>query len=156
MLKAAPKSGFAKIATLGASLYIRNQLLRDTDWASMADSLSPRAAGRCDVASCVGADLEQVADKPGEAMASSEPHRTAAARRSQSREDRVFHTGANLAAGRAAAPVATRAIVYCRRLSVGEAVGLPGGEGVSHVSCATEPSPNRCAGRPCRRPYQAV
>jgi asparagine synthase (glutamine-hydrolysing) len=42
MLKAAPKSGFAKIAILGASLYIRNQLLRDTDWASMADSLEVR------------------------------------------------------------------------------------------------------------------
>ena len=28
--------------------------------------------------------------------------------------------------------------MYCRRLSVGEAVGLPGGDGVSHVSCPTE------------------
>jgi asparagine synthase (glutamine-hydrolysing) len=42
MLKAALKSGFAKIATFGASLYIRNQLLSDTDWASMADSLEVR------------------------------------------------------------------------------------------------------------------
>jgi len=37
---------------------------------------------------------------------------------------------ANLAAARrAAAPAPTRTLVYCRRLSVGEAVGLPGGDG---------------------------
>ena len=32
----------AKVATLEASLYMRNQLLRDTDWASMAHSLEVR------------------------------------------------------------------------------------------------------------------
>jgi len=37
-----PKSTFAKIAALEASLYMRNQLLRDTDWASMAHSLEVR------------------------------------------------------------------------------------------------------------------
>jgi asparagine synthase (glutamine-hydrolysing) len=37
-----PKGGFAKIAALEASLYMRNQLLRDTDWASMAHSLEVR------------------------------------------------------------------------------------------------------------------
>jgi asparagine synthase (glutamine-hydrolysing) len=42
MLKPAPKNGFAKVATLEASLYMRNQLLRDTDWASMAHSLEVR------------------------------------------------------------------------------------------------------------------
>jgi asparagine synthase (glutamine-hydrolysing) len=33
---------FAKVASLEASLYMRNQLLRDTDWASMAHSLEVR------------------------------------------------------------------------------------------------------------------
>ena len=37
-----PASGFAKIALLESSLYMRNQLLRDTDWASMAHSLEVR------------------------------------------------------------------------------------------------------------------
>ena len=32
----------AKVATLEASLYMRNQLLRDTDWASMAHGLEVR------------------------------------------------------------------------------------------------------------------
>jgi len=35
-------SGFARVATLEATLYMRNQLLRDTDWASMAHSLEVR------------------------------------------------------------------------------------------------------------------
>jgi len=38
----APRSDFAKVATLESSLYMRNQLLRDTDWASMAHSLEVR------------------------------------------------------------------------------------------------------------------
>jgi asparagine synthase (glutamine-hydrolysing) len=38
----APASAFARVATLEASLYMRNQLLRDTDWASMAHSLEVR------------------------------------------------------------------------------------------------------------------
>lgn len=37
-----PASGFAKVAVLESSLYMRNQLLRDTDWASMAHSLEVR------------------------------------------------------------------------------------------------------------------
>lgn len=37
-----PASGFAKVATLESSLYMRNQLLRDTDWASMAHSIEVR------------------------------------------------------------------------------------------------------------------
>jgi asparagine synthase (glutamine-hydrolysing) len=36
------KSAFGKIAVLEASFYMRNQLLRDTDWASMAHSLEVR------------------------------------------------------------------------------------------------------------------
>jgi asparagine synthase (glutamine-hydrolysing) len=35
-------SSFARVATLESSLYMRNQLLRDTDWASMAHSLEVR------------------------------------------------------------------------------------------------------------------
>lgn len=38
----APKNAFARVATLEASLYMRNQLLRDTDWASMAHALEIR------------------------------------------------------------------------------------------------------------------
>lgn len=36
------ESSFARIAVLESSLYMRNQLLRDTDWASMAHSLEVR------------------------------------------------------------------------------------------------------------------
>ena len=38
-LKPKPKSRFGKVAVLEFTLYMRNQLLRDTDWASMAHSL---------------------------------------------------------------------------------------------------------------------
>jgi asparagine synthase (glutamine-hydrolysing) len=37
-----PRTDFGKVASLEASLYMRNQLLRDTDWASMAHSLEVR------------------------------------------------------------------------------------------------------------------
>ena len=37
-----PGHSFARVAALEASLYLRNQLLRDTDWASMAHSLEVR------------------------------------------------------------------------------------------------------------------
>jgi len=37
-----PRDGFSRVATMEASLYMRNQLLRDTDWASMAHSLEVR------------------------------------------------------------------------------------------------------------------
>jgi asparagine synthase (glutamine-hydrolysing) len=36
------RTAMGKVATLEASLYLRNQLLRDTDWASMAHSLEVR------------------------------------------------------------------------------------------------------------------
>ena len=41
-LQPEPRTSFAKVASLEASLYLRNQLLRDTDWASMAHSLEVR------------------------------------------------------------------------------------------------------------------
>ena len=37
-----PGTAFGRVAALEASLYMRNQLLRDTDWASMAHSLEVR------------------------------------------------------------------------------------------------------------------
>ncbi|MGD9658001.1 MAG: asparagine synthase (glutamine-hydrolyzing) [Methylocystis sp.] len=37
-----PTTAFATVATLESSLYMRNQLLRDTDWASMAHGLEVR------------------------------------------------------------------------------------------------------------------
>jgi asparagine synthase (glutamine-hydrolysing) len=42
LLNNGPKSNFAKVAVLESGLYMRNQLLRDTDWASMAHSLEVR------------------------------------------------------------------------------------------------------------------
>jgi asparagine synthase (glutamine-hydrolysing) len=41
-LEPEPVSAFDKVASLESSLYMRNQLLRDTDWASMAHSLEVR------------------------------------------------------------------------------------------------------------------
>jgi len=37
-----PSTAFAKVACLESALYMRNQLLRDTDWTSMAHSLEVR------------------------------------------------------------------------------------------------------------------
>jgi asparagine synthase (glutamine-hydrolysing) len=37
-----PATAFARVATLESSIYMRNQLLRDTDWASMAHGLEVR------------------------------------------------------------------------------------------------------------------
>jgi len=42
LLKPKPRRSFCRIATLESSMYMRNQLLRDTDWASMAHSLEVR------------------------------------------------------------------------------------------------------------------
>jgi asparagine synthase (glutamine-hydrolysing) len=41
-LRPRPRSAFGKVAVLESSLYMRNQLLRDTDWASMAHSIEVR------------------------------------------------------------------------------------------------------------------
>ena len=41
-LRPEPSSAFGKVATLESCLYLRNQLLRDTDWAGMAHSLEIR------------------------------------------------------------------------------------------------------------------
>jgi asparagine synthase (glutamine-hydrolysing) len=41
-LEPMPRTNFSKVASLESSLYMRNQLLRDTDWASMAHSLEVR------------------------------------------------------------------------------------------------------------------
>ncbi len=41
-MRPGPRSAMGKVATLEASLYMRNQLLRDADWASMAHSLEVR------------------------------------------------------------------------------------------------------------------
>jgi asparagine synthase (glutamine-hydrolysing) len=42
LLKPRPTTSFGKVAVLETSLHMRNQLLRDTDWASMAHSLEVR------------------------------------------------------------------------------------------------------------------
>jgi asparagine synthase (glutamine-hydrolysing) len=41
-LQPRPKRAFSKVATLESTLYMRNQLLRDTDWASMAHGIEIR------------------------------------------------------------------------------------------------------------------
>lgn len=41
-LRPTPREAFARVAVLESALYMRNQLLRDTDWASMAHSLEVR------------------------------------------------------------------------------------------------------------------
>ena len=41
-MKPDPGSPYTRVATLEASLYMRNQLLRDADWASMAHSVEVR------------------------------------------------------------------------------------------------------------------
>jgi asparagine synthase (glutamine-hydrolysing) len=41
-LRPKPTTSFGKVAVLESALYMRNQLLRDTDWASMAHSLEVR------------------------------------------------------------------------------------------------------------------
>jgi asparagine synthase (glutamine-hydrolysing) len=42
LLRPQPATSFGKVAVLESSAYMRNQLLRDTDWASMAHSLEVR------------------------------------------------------------------------------------------------------------------
>jgi asparagine synthase (glutamine-hydrolysing) len=42
LLQPDPGTAFARVSTLESALYMRNQLLRDTDWASMAHSLEVR------------------------------------------------------------------------------------------------------------------
>jgi asparagine synthase (glutamine-hydrolysing) len=42
LLRDGPAKGFARVAALETCLYLRNQLLRDLDWASMAHSLEVR------------------------------------------------------------------------------------------------------------------
>lgn len=41
-LRAGPRRAFARVSILESAFYLRNQLLRDTDWASMAHSLEVR------------------------------------------------------------------------------------------------------------------
>src|SRR5262249_3045476 len=41
-VRPSPRTAIGKVASFEACLYLRNQLLRDTDWASMAHSLETR------------------------------------------------------------------------------------------------------------------
>jgi asparagine synthase (glutamine-hydrolysing) len=70
-----PHSSSAKVGTLESALYMRNQLLRDTDWASMAHSLEVRiplvdsallrtVAGLRDAASTPGVPKAYLANSP--------------------------------------------------------------------------------------------
>ena len=42
LLSPRPRLAYSKVAVLESAMYMRNQLLRDTDWASMAHSLEVR------------------------------------------------------------------------------------------------------------------
>ena len=61
-----PGADFARIATLESSLYMRNQLLRDTDWASMAHSLEVRTplADTCLLEGVAALGAPQLPDRP--------------------------------------------------------------------------------------------
>jgi asparagine synthase (glutamine-hydrolysing) len=72
-----PGDAFTRVATLEQSLYMRNQLLRDTDWASMAHSLEVRTplvdAHLLKQVAEIGPTGEPGAPKLGLALAPSQP-----------------------------------------------------------------------------------
>jgi len=75
-----PQSDFAKVAALEASLYMRNQLLRDADWASMAHVLEVRVPlvdhillGTVAVVACTGQWSERGVGKASLALSPSTP-----------------------------------------------------------------------------------
>ena len=77
-----PLQPFVRVATLESSLYMRNQLLRDTDWASMAHSLEVRVplvdAGLLEKLAGIGLGLGQrnIKSLLAEAPSRPAPHRT--------------------------------------------------------------------------------
>jgi asparagine synthase (glutamine-hydrolysing) len=84
-----PRSAHARVATLESALYMRNQLLRDTDWASMAHGLEVRVPlvdhvllGKVAAASATGR-TEAGMPKAGLALAPTTPlpHRVLARRK---------------------------------------------------------------------------
>lgn len=61
LLRPAPRHSFGKVSSLESGLYMRNQLLRDTDWASMAHSIEVRVPF---VDICLLRQVAQIAAQP--------------------------------------------------------------------------------------------
>lgn len=76
LLQPEPATPFGKVATLEAAQYMRNQLLRDTDWASMAHSLEVRVPLVDAVLLKQLAPLLVTGDKDGKALLGQAPART--------------------------------------------------------------------------------
>ena len=109
---------YAKVATLEASLYMRNQLLRDTDWASMAHSLEVRVPLVDSVLLRQDRGDEQrsspIAGNGSEGASGALSQHAVARKHGQPREDRLFDTDSALAAGRIGWRVRGTAATRCR------------------------------------------
>ena len=132
LLKPRPRTGFGRVAVLESSLYMRNQLLRDTDWASMAHSLEVRVplvdikllSQLASITRQEWIAIQADACEQSARATSPEGHRTS--------EDRLHNSDPNVAAARQSHPgVAASSCACCREVRVGEALGLSGGGGQS-------------------------
>ena len=74
VLEPEPKSAWSKVAALEAGLYLRNQLLRDTDWAGMAHSLEVRVPFvDATLLQSVAADFAALPPGAGKALVANSP-----------------------------------------------------------------------------------
>jgi asparagine synthase (glutamine-hydrolysing) len=74
VLKPEPRAPWSKVATLEAGLYMRNQLLRDADWAGMAHSLEVRVPFVDSVLlQAVAADVAALAPGAGKRLLANSP-----------------------------------------------------------------------------------
>ena len=121
-----PRSSFAKVAALESSVYMRNQLLRDTDWASMAHSLEVRVP-------LVDATLLKVTAPlllrrlrlRSEGKPRAKPAHTASRCRHRASEDRLHDARRQLAASRCRiAPIYGRSFACGAAMPLVPALGL--------------------------------
>jgi asparagine synthase (glutamine-hydrolysing) len=76
-LRNGPRSAFGKVATLESCFYLRNQLLRDTDWAGMAHSLEIRTPLVDHELLCRVAPIRSTSSRPnGKALLAAAPTRS--------------------------------------------------------------------------------
>ena len=69
------RTPMGKVAALEAGLYLRNQLLRDTDWAGMAHSIEVRVPlVDAELTRAVGADLMALTPGEGKRLLAASPH----------------------------------------------------------------------------------
>ena len=98
-LEPMPRTNFAKVASLESSLYMRNQLLRDADWASMAHSLEVRVPlVDAHLLRAVAPTLLSLPDGTRKRCLANSPKHATAARDHQSAQDWLRHPGQRLAA----------------------------------------------------------